>query len=171
MSRIRERGATSLSQALQLNTMLIVLDLDCEYIKEDTKRQTSTIHCFPFSSHQQGTRLEIQEQHHWVNHWNQTQHSLYSACGVKTKERRHTKDIHQQFTLFRFSFHQQVTTLETQEQHHWANHLNQTQHSLDSIWKVNTKERRHKECPSTIHSFSSIFNNKGILLETQEQHH
>ena len=32
-----------------------------------------------------------QEQHHWVNHWNQTQHSLNSIWVVKTKERRHTK--------------------------------------------------------------------------------
>ena len=34
-------------------------------------------------------------------------------------KRRHTKDIHQQFTLFNFfSLHKQTTTLEIQEQHH-----------------------------------------------------
>jgi hypothetical protein len=34
------------------------------------------------------------------------------------KERRHTKDIHQQLTLFFSSSHKQTTTLETQEQRH-----------------------------------------------------
>ena len=45
-----------------------------------------------------------QDQHHWVKHWNQTQRSLNSIWVVKTKERRYTKDIHQQITLFPINF-------------------------------------------------------------------
>ena len=59
-----------------------------------------------------------------------------------------------QQSTFSFTSNQQTTTLEKQEQHHWAMYWNQTQHSLNSIWTVNTKETR-KWHPPTIHS--SIF--------------
>ena len=109
------------------------------------KRRTNGIHqrfsLFHFFSHQQTTRLETLEQHHWVNHWNQTQNSLNLIWRVKTKERRHTNGIHKQITLFSLSSHQQITALKTWEQHHWVNHWNQTQHLLNSIWMVTAKER------------------------------
>ena len=58
-------GATSLSESLKSNTTLTKLNLDGEYKRKKThKRHLSTIHSFPFSSYQQGTILEIQEQHH-----------------------------------------------------------------------------------------------------------
>ena len=41
---------------------------------------------FHFTRHQQTTRLETKEQHHWVMHWNQTLHSQISIWEVKTKE-------------------------------------------------------------------------------------
>ena len=62
---IRDTGATSLSEALKSNTTLTELNLSCEDKRKKThKRHPSTIHSFPFSSHQQTTTLEKQEQHH-----------------------------------------------------------------------------------------------------------
>ena len=101
-NNIGETGAESLCEALKSNTTLTKLDQRCKDKRKKThKRHPSTIYSFPFTSHQQTTRLETQEQSHWVKHWNQTQLSLNSILVVNTKERRHTKDIHQQFTLFR----------------------------------------------------------------------
>ena len=134
------------------------------------ERHTKGIHqqitLFSFSFFQQGTSLETQEQHRWVKHWNQTQHSLSSTWGVKTKERRHTKDIHQQITCF-FSLYLQVTVLEIVEQHRWAKHWNQTQHSLNSISKVRAKERRHTK---DIHQQITLFNSLLINREWNRRH-
>ena len=64
-NKIGAAGATSLSESLESNTTLTELNLSCEDKRKKThKRHPSTNHSFPFSSHQQGTRLEKQEQHH-----------------------------------------------------------------------------------------------------------
>ena len=64
-NNIGDTGATSLSEALKSNTTLTTLNLHCEDKRKKThKRHPSTIHSFPFSSHQQVTALETQEQHH-----------------------------------------------------------------------------------------------------------
>jgi hypothetical protein len=64
-NEIGERGVTSLCEALKSNTTLIQLDLESEDKRKKThKRHPSTIHYFPFSLHQQATRLATQEQHH-----------------------------------------------------------------------------------------------------------
>ena len=57
--------------------------------KKQHKWHPSTTNSFSFSSNQQKTALDIQEQHQWVMRWNQTQHSLNSICGVITKETTH----------------------------------------------------------------------------------
>ena len=95
---IGDPGTASLSDSLKSNTTLTKLNLCCED-KRIHKRHSLTNHSFPFTFHKQTTTLEEEEQHHWVIHWNQTQHSLNSIWVVKTKE-RHTKDSHQQFILF-----------------------------------------------------------------------
>ena len=61
-NNIRDTGAKSLSEALKSNTTLTAFDLSGEDKRKKThKRHSSTNHSFPFSSHQQGTRLETQE--------------------------------------------------------------------------------------------------------------
>ena len=85
-------------------------------------------------------------------------------------KRNNTNGIHQQSTL-QFSLKQQWTRLEKKEHNHWVMHWNQTQHSLNLIWMVNTKETKHKWRPSTIHSFPFPSNQQGTILEKQEQHH
>ena len=62
-NRIGEAGATSLSDALKSNTTLTKLDLRSENQKKhiDEIHQQSTL---SFSSNQQGTALEKQEQRH-----------------------------------------------------------------------------------------------------------
>ena len=62
-NKIGYTGATSLSKSLKSNTTLTELNLSCE----DKRRYTKDIHqqvTLPFSSHQQTTTLETQEQHH-----------------------------------------------------------------------------------------------------------
>ena len=95
---------------------------------------------FPFLINLQTTRLETQGQHHWVMHWNQTQQSQFSIWIVNT-QRNNTQmaSINNQL-IFPFSFNQQTTILETQVQHQWVMHWNQTQHLRNSIWCVNIKE-------------------------------
>ena len=64
-NKIGERGATSLSDALKSNTTLVELNLKCEYKRNNT--QITFINkpqFFSFSSNQQGTRLEKEEQYH-----------------------------------------------------------------------------------------------------------
>ena len=94
-----------------------------------------------------------QVQQHWVNHWNQTQHSLNSICGVKTKERKHTNDIHEQFAIFLF--------LHINRELHWRYRSNITEWIIEV--KHNThwtrsgwwrQKKTHKWHPSTIHFFS-----------------
>jgi hypothetical protein len=64
-NRIGETGATTLSESLKSNTTLTKLNLSCEDKRKKTsKSHPSTIHSFPFSSHQQGTILETQDQNH-----------------------------------------------------------------------------------------------------------
>ena len=93
---IREIGAAPLSESLKSNTTLTELNLSCENKRKKThKRHQSSIYPFSFLSHQQTTGLKTEVQHHLVKHWNQTQHSKNLIWVVKTKERRHTKDIHQ----------------------------------------------------------------------------
>ena len=59
VNHIGERGATSLSDALKLNTTLTELDLGGEDKRKKTqKRHPSTNHSFPFSPHKQATTLE-----------------------------------------------------------------------------------------------------------------
>ena len=65
---IRERGISSLIEALKPNTTLNALDLSSEDKRKTHQRHPSTIHTFHFSFHQQGVELETQKQHHWVNH-------------------------------------------------------------------------------------------------------
>ena len=50
--------------------------------------------------------------------------------------KKDSKDLHRQSTHSLFLSYQQVTKLETQEQHHWVKHWNQTQHLLNSNWQV-----------------------------------
>ena len=58
-NNIGDTGAASLSETLRSNTTLNTLDMWSEDKRKKTsKRHPSTIHCFPFSSHQQATRLE-----------------------------------------------------------------------------------------------------------------
>ena len=98
---IGARGATSLSESLKLNTALVEIDLSGKKQRKKThKKQPSANHSFPFSSCNQVTASEMQEQHHWVNHWNQTRHSLNSIWVVKTKENRYIKDVHQRITFY-----------------------------------------------------------------------
>ena len=64
-NKIGDTGATSLSESLKSNTTLTELNLKGENKRKKThKLHPSTIHSFHFSSYQQTTRLETQEQHH-----------------------------------------------------------------------------------------------------------
>ena len=99
----------------------------------------------PFSSHQQAMSLGTQKQHHWVMHWNQTQHSLNSIWIVKTKERRHTKDIHQQFTLF-ISLHnnRQLYWWNRSNIIEWSTEIKQNTHCTQSKWLKNKRKKTRK---------------------------
>ena len=64
-NNIGETGAESLCEALKSNTTLTKLNLrGGDKRRKTRKRNPSTIHSFPFSSHQQKTGLEKQEQNH-----------------------------------------------------------------------------------------------------------
>ena len=87
-----------MSQALKSNTTLMRL-----YFNGTHERHSKDVHrrvtsCL--SLHQQIIKLKMRVRHHWVKHWNQTQHSQDSIWKVKTEERRHTKDIHRRTTHF-----------------------------------------------------------------------
>ena len=65
-NNIGHTGATLLSESLKSNTTLVYLNLSCENKrkKRHTKRHPSTNHSIPFSSQQQTTTSETQEQRH-----------------------------------------------------------------------------------------------------------
>ena len=91
-NEIGEKGAASLSDALKSNTTLAVLNLSCEDKINNTQMVSINNKLFPsFSLNQQTTTLETQEQHHWVMHWNPTQHSRSSIWVVKKKKRNKTQ--------------------------------------------------------------------------------
>ena len=100
----------------------------------------------------------------WCTKDRKNTHKTQSQKWIQKKQ--HTNDtngIHQQIHSFPFSLNQQTTRLEKEEQHHWVMHWNQTQHSQNSISKVNTKEATHKWHPSTIHFFFSFSSNNREL--------
>ena len=89
------------------------------------KLHQSTIHSFPFSSNKQATTLKVQEQHHWVMHWNPTQHSRNSIWEVNKLKTHKWHSPTKRF--FPFLSNQQLTTLEKQGSRYCAMHWNQTQ--------------------------------------------
>ena len=78
-----DRGATSLSEALKVNTTITKLNLSCENRRHIIIFINNSLF---FSSHQQSTILETQEQYHWVKHWNPTKRSQNSILAVTQKQ-------------------------------------------------------------------------------------
>ena len=67
-NKIGKRGTASLCDALKSNTTLTVLNLEGEDKRNNTQMTSINNHSFLFSSNQQGTTLEKQEEHHWLMH-------------------------------------------------------------------------------------------------------
>ena len=112
------------------------------------------VHFMPFEYREQTAILETQEQQHWVKHWNQTQHSLNLIWVVKTKEGRHTKDIHQQFTLFPLF----ITSTDNNIGDTGTASLSESLKSNTTLTELNLRSedkrnQTHKRHPSTNHSF------------------
>ena len=85
---------------------------------------------------------------------------------VKIKERRHTKDIHQQITLFLFF---PFTSTENKIGDTGATSLSETLKSnttLTSLSLDGEDKRRHKRHPSTSHSFPFLFSSTGNIGDT-----
>ena len=84
-NKIEDTEATLLGAALKLNTTLTTLNLSCNhYMTKNGVHQQ--IYFASFTSKQQITILEIQEQQHWVKHWWRTQHLQNFIWMVNTKE-------------------------------------------------------------------------------------
>ena len=99
-NNIGDTGATSLSEVLKSNTTLAKLNLSCEDKGKKThKRLSSTIHSSPLLFTLTDSKIgdtgatSLSES----LKSNATLTELNLSCQDK---RRHTKDIHQQFTLF-----------------------------------------------------------------------
>ena len=159
-NNIGDTGATSLSEALKSNTTLGELNLWGDDKRKKTyKWHPSTIHSFHFSLHQQTTTLEKREQHHWVNHWNQTQHSVYSIWVVKTKEDTQMTSINK--PLFSFLIIQTGNNIgET-----GAASLSEALKSNTTLTELNLscedkRKKTHKWHPSSIHFFISHNTNR-----------
>ena len=138
--------------------------------KEDTQKTSiSNSLCFISSSHQQGTTLETREQHHWVKHWNQTQHSLNSIWVVKTKEyKRHPSTIH--------SFPFPITTTDNGIGDTGATSLSEALKSSTTLIKLNlrseNKRKKNTQKTSINNSlFPFLLHQQTTTLETQVQHH
>ena len=123
------------------------------------KTQKTTINNSLFS-----LSLLINRQRHWrlwnnITEWIiEIKHNTHWTPSEMWRQKAHKKSINN--SLFSFLFTQQGTSLEKQEQRHWVKHWNQTQHSLHSIWDVNTKRRHIKDIHQqfTLFLFSSTDN-------------
>ena len=137
---IGDTGVTSLSDSLKSNTTLTELNLGCEDKRKDTQMTSINNSLFSISHH-------INRQQHWIHRSNiikwftEIKHNTQETQSEKWRQKKENTQMTfiNNSLFFLFSLHQQVTRLEKQEQHHWVNHWNQTQHSLNSIWVVNTK--------------------------------
>ena len=122
------------------------------WTKTTHKLHLSAFNHFPLTLNQQWTALKQQEQHHWVMHWNQTQHSRLSIYTVNTKET--TRCIHQQPTLFRS--YQKIN-----REPHWRHRGNIIE------WRIENKCKTHKtqsiqwtqkkQPANSIHQQSTLF--------------
>ena len=113
-NQIGDAGVKSLSESLKSNVSLIKLDLCCKD-KKDTPKTSINNSLFSFlvtsPANEFGDAGATSLSEALKSNTILTKLLLKCEC----KERRHTKDIHQQITLF-FTSHQQTTRLETQEQ-------------------------------------------------------
>ena len=67
-NKIGKRGTASLCDALKSNTTLTVLNLEGEDKRNNTQMTSINNPPFPFSSNQQTTALDSEEEYHWETH-------------------------------------------------------------------------------------------------------
>ena len=117
-NKIRDIGTTSLSEALKSNTKLTTLNMWSEDKRKTHKRYPPAIHFFSILITSTDNYIEETGATSLSDALKSNTTLTKLSFGGEYKKRMHTKDIHQQITLFPFSSHQQTTGLETQEQHH-----------------------------------------------------
>ena len=117
MNAIGSAGATSLSEALKSNTTITELDLSGECKREKIQRTSISKSLFSFlftsTDNKIGERGAKSLSEALKSNTTLTELDLWGE-----DKRRHTNDIHQQFTPYHFFSYQQTTRLEKEEQHH-----------------------------------------------------
>ena len=96
--------------------------------------------------------LETQEQHHWVNHWNQTPHSLNLIWDARQK-----KEATQKTSIDNSLFSLLFTSTANKIGKTGATSLSESLKSNTTLTKLNLnsehkRKKTHKRHPSTIHS-------------------